>query len=78
MGDQMLDDQNNEDQTITFLIVKASHKIKFLNKYVEGFKIEIEELSEKYDKLAFKLRDATKDIENLTNVREVLQVQKDT
>ncbi|CDW75035.1 UNKNOWN [Stylonychia lemnae] len=66
-----------EDQTITFLIVKSAQKIKFLNKYIDGFKQELEEVSEKYDKLALKYRDSNKENDNLKNMRDVSLVQID-
>eukprot|EP00347_Sterkiella_histriomuscorum_P017254 403350100 len=74
-NNQQLDSSNIEDQTITCLIVKAAQKIKYLNKYHEGFKLELEELTEKYDKLAIKYRDSNKEAEHLSNLKEVLQVQ---
>jgi len=67
------DKSYSEDQSITFLIVKSSQKIKFLNKYIEGLKTEIEETTEKYDKLTLKFRDTWKDNENLKALRDVLQ-----
>jgi len=37
----------------------------------------MEEISEKYDKLVIKYRDSNKDMDNLKNIRDVLQAQKD-
>jgi FtsZ-binding cell division protein ZapB len=48
-----------------------------LNKYIDGFKLELEEISEKYDKLAIKFRDCNKENENLKNLKDVTQVQID-
>lgn len=58
--------------------MKAAHKIKYLNKYLDGLKMEVEEVTEKYDKLAIKYRDSTKDCHNLLNLRDVLQEQVDS
>lgn len=43
----MLDQQleNSDDQAIINLLVKTSQRIKFLNKYIDGLKTEIEETS---------------------------------
>ena len=43
--------------------MKAAQRIKFLNKYIIGLKNEIEETSEKYDRLAIKFRDLAKEYE---------------
>jgi hypothetical protein len=53
------------------LIVKASQKIKFMNKYIEGLKSEMEETSEKYDRLAIKFRDINKAYEQIKNICDV-------
>lgn len=53
-----LEGGNQEDQTITCLIVKAAEKIKFLNRFIEGFRIEMEETTERYDKLVIENGDA--------------------
>ena len=47
-------------------------------KYTEGLKKEVEEISNKYDKLAIKLRDALINKENLnSNNSNVLLAQKE-
>lgn len=48
------------------LLVKTSQRIKFLNKYIEGLKGEIEETTEKYDKMAIKYRDLMKSSGNIS------------
>ena len=53
-----LEGGNSEDQTITCLIVKAAEKVKFLNRYIDGFKLEMEEMTEKYDRASLQCNDA--------------------